>query len=357
MKGPRWAGRLAVAAGIAGLCAGTFVAGQQTVRTADAATRVAQETAPAQLWTAKEESVGRTLRLPASLTTVGTPGPLVHLDGVVTAVTLTPGAEVAAGDVLFEIAGRPVHAGAGAVPAYRTLEPGTTGEDVRQLRHFLCSLKALAACRSSSTFDDDVAAAVQAWHRRSGRSGDSVALGEIMWFPTLPTRLAATDKLTVGAAVAAGDRPVDVESGAVQVQLVVSRDQAALVPAGTPASLGPISGVTGEPEPTPDKPDAFALPLLTAAGQPLCSDPAPCRALLGTAGQRALEVSLAVIPERTGIGVPTKAVQTAADGSTSVVTVDGGRRPVTVLQSAGGLTLVDGLPAGTPVRLSGGARD
>ncbi len=357
MTRARWAVRLAAAAGIAALSAGTFVAGQQAVRTADAATRVTQGVAPASLWTAKEESVGRTLRLPVSLTAISTPGPLLHLEGVVTSVTLTNPSDVTAGTVLFEVAGRPVHAGEGGVPAYRPLERGTSGEDVRQLRRFLCALTMLSACGSSSAFDGDVAAAVQEWHRRGGRSGESVELGEIMWFPALPARLAASEKLAVGAAAAAGDRPISVESGAVQVHLAVNRDQAALVPAGTQASLGPIVGLTGEPTPAPDKPDAFTVPLLTTTGQPLCDDPTPCRPILGAAGQRVVEVSLAVIPERTGIAVPTKALRTAADGSISVVAEDGSRWPVTLLQSAGGLTLVTGLPAGTRIQLSGGARD
>lgn len=273
-----------------------------------------------------------------------------------TDVAVGTGADVAPGGVLFEVGGRPVHAGVGRVPAHRALEPGDEGDDVRQLRGFLCALQALTACADSASFDEDVAAAVRSWHRRQGRTGDTVELGEIMWFAALPTRLAPTADLAVGAALAAGARPIDVETGAVLLTVVVSRDQAALVPAGTRVTIGDLTGVTGEPTPAAGKPDAFELPLESAAGQPLCAEPTPCLALLGAARQRSVEANLEVVPARTGIGVPTLAIQTAADGSTAVVSETGESLPVSVIQSAGGLSLVEGLPAGTRLRLSGGPR-
>jgi peptidoglycan hydrolase-like protein with peptidoglycan-binding domain len=59
---------------------------------------------------------------------------------VVTGVHVTAGDEFGQGAVLVEVAGRPVLALAGAVPAYRDLRPGLSGKDVTQLQ---TSLKAL----------------------------------------------------------------------------------------------------------------------------------------------------------------------------------------------------------------------
>lgn len=59
---------------------------------------------------------------------------------VVTKLGPKKGAEVAAGDVLVEISGRPVIALAGARPAYRSLKTEDTGKDVGQLQKALNAL-------------------------------------------------------------------------------------------------------------------------------------------------------------------------------------------------------------------------
>lgn len=53
---------------------------------------------------------------------------------VVTGVRVKVGAEVGAGTVLLEVAGRPLVTLAGSLPAYRDLRPGSTGADVAQLQ-------------------------------------------------------------------------------------------------------------------------------------------------------------------------------------------------------------------------------
>jgi hypothetical protein len=59
---------------------------------------------------------------------------------VVTGVRVGAGDEFALGGVLVEVAGRPVLALAGEVPAYRDLRPGMTGKDVAQLQESLRAL-------------------------------------------------------------------------------------------------------------------------------------------------------------------------------------------------------------------------
>lgn len=59
---------------------------------------------------------------------------------VVTGVRLRAGDEVALGAVVVEVAGRPLLALAGQVPAYRDLRPGMTGKDVAQLQQSLRDL-------------------------------------------------------------------------------------------------------------------------------------------------------------------------------------------------------------------------
>lgn len=59
---------------------------------------------------------------------------------VVTKVKVRAGQELRAGQVLVEISGRPVVLLQGAVPAYRDLMPGMTGEDVSQLQRALAGV-------------------------------------------------------------------------------------------------------------------------------------------------------------------------------------------------------------------------
>ncbi|THA73268.1 hypothetical protein E6R60_25305 [Streptomyces sp. A0642] len=59
---------------------------------------------------------------------------------VVTKVMAEPGAPLKAGQVLMEVSGRPIVLLQGAIPAYRDLMPGMTGEDVAQLQKALAGL-------------------------------------------------------------------------------------------------------------------------------------------------------------------------------------------------------------------------
>ncbi|MFE2290927.1 efflux RND transporter periplasmic adaptor subunit [Streptomyces sp. NPDC059452] len=59
---------------------------------------------------------------------------------VITKIAAQAGSEVKQGQVLLEVAGRPVFALKGTVPVYRDLRPGATGKDVTQLQKALRDL-------------------------------------------------------------------------------------------------------------------------------------------------------------------------------------------------------------------------
>jgi peptidoglycan hydrolase-like protein with peptidoglycan-binding domain len=69
-----------------------------------------------------------------------TPAPRNADRVVVSMIRVRPGQRVAPGRVLLEVAGRPLVALPGALPAFRDLRPGSTGKDVRQLQRALRSL-------------------------------------------------------------------------------------------------------------------------------------------------------------------------------------------------------------------------
>ncbi|MFF5206668.1 peptidoglycan-binding protein [Streptosporangium sp. NPDC000396] len=74
--------------------------------------------------------------------------------------------KIAEGSVLMEVNGRPVFTLRGKVPMHRTMAPGTTGDDVRQLQAALRRLGFGAP--ATGVFDQATTAAVQRWYAKRG---------------------------------------------------------------------------------------------------------------------------------------------------------------------------------------------
>ncbi|MGY0234817.1 peptidoglycan-binding protein [Longispora urticae] len=75
-----------------------------------------------------------------SLSVEVTPSSRVGGTAIVTAVKVKAGETVSAGMTVLEVAGRPLFALPGAVPAYRDLKPGADGKDIAQLQAALAGL-------------------------------------------------------------------------------------------------------------------------------------------------------------------------------------------------------------------------
>lgn len=87
---------------------------------------------------------------------------------VVTGHVPEVGATLNAGDVMLEIAGRPVILLAGDLPVYRTLRPGVSGPDVLQLKAALAALGINAGDPASAAYDATTATAVEQLYARVG---------------------------------------------------------------------------------------------------------------------------------------------------------------------------------------------
>ncbi|MFD4870012.1 peptidoglycan-binding protein [Streptomyces sp. NPDC058412] len=87
---------------------------------------------------------------------------------VVTKVNVKAGETVAPGKVLVETSGRPVFALQGALPVYRDLKPGATGQDVAQLQQALTALGHKTGADAKGTFGPGTKAAVQAFYATIG---------------------------------------------------------------------------------------------------------------------------------------------------------------------------------------------
>ncbi|MET3808741.1 peptidoglycan hydrolase-like protein with peptidoglycan-binding domain [Nakamurella sp. UYEF19] len=89
--------------------------------------------------------------------------------GVVTGRVPKVGNEVREGTVLLEVSGRPVIALLGTVPGYRSLSPGSSGQDVVQLQKALARL-GFNSGPADGKYDPELAAAVARLYRSVGYS-------------------------------------------------------------------------------------------------------------------------------------------------------------------------------------------
>lgn len=280
---------------------------------------------------------------------MGAPSPS-PADGTVTTVDMPADGLVAAGQQLFSVNLRPVFALAGTVPAFRDLTAGVSGADVEQLQQFLVSRGARLTV--DGKFGAATTSAVKEWQSSVHMDADGlVRLGDVIFVPTLPARLAPTDALVVGAVVSQGLGVVEAAVGEPVVIISVTPEQATTVPldAQIVASIGGTDypGVIASREDLGD--GTVALALTAVDGSPLCG--ASCSEQIPVPGPVNVPISIVVVPQTAGIVVPVAAITTDASGSTFVDTADGAR-PITIVVSSGGLAVVDGLTAGDQVRIS-----
>lgn len=87
---------------------------------------------------------------------------------VVTKVAVRQGDRVDAGRMLLEVSGRPVFALPGALPVYRDLKPGATGDDVKQLQKALSGLGHGSGSDRAGTFGAGTKAALSSFYRSIG---------------------------------------------------------------------------------------------------------------------------------------------------------------------------------------------
>jgi peptidoglycan hydrolase-like protein with peptidoglycan-binding domain len=101
----------------------------------------------------------------ADLTTVAVP---TSTSAMITRIPLQTGKHVAEGQVVLELAARPVIAIEGQLPPFRDLVAGTQGPDVAQLQHALARLGLLPLTAVTGKYDKATGAAVGRLYKRNG---------------------------------------------------------------------------------------------------------------------------------------------------------------------------------------------
>ncbi len=277
--------------------------------------------------------------------------------GVLTAVPAI-GQVISQGQALFGVDGRPVILLLGPVPSYRTLMPGSIGQDVQQLNTDLASL-GYGAPAGSNAFGDATAAALKGLQAQDGLPATGeLPLGQALFLPAA-VRVAAVEP-SLGASVAPGESILKTTSTSQEVVAQIDPSQAQELQAGQSAAItfangstvpgtirsvakvaassGPGSAPTVEVDITPAKASALAG-----------LDNASVQVAITTASvPQALAVPVTALLAQASGGYAVEAV--AADGTHSLVPVRLG-----IFDDAAGLVQVTGpgLAAGQEVVVAG----
>ncbi|WP_326570185.1 peptidoglycan-binding protein [Actinacidiphila glaucinigra] len=170
---------------------------------------------------------------PQSLALAGPVGPPDSGSGgsgstgeVVQRVTKAPaaGSEVKEGDVLMQVSGRPVLVLRGSVPMYRTLGPGASGDDVKQLEKALARL-GFNPGGTSGTYGQSDAAAVVSWYRSKGFHAQEPSVADQQQLGTLEAAVTTAQQGLLEAQQGGGAGGTGSTGEAGKLQLKAARQQ------------------------------------------------------------------------------------------------------------------------------------
>lgn len=278
---------------------------------------------------------------------------LNRLAGTVTTPSSVPVGEtvvVDAGAVLFSVNELPVVAMPGGVAAYRPLAPGAAGTDVRQLQEFL-----VAAGYRVDAIDgrwrQDTTAAYRQWRTdRLLPARSAIALGEIVFIPTLPLTVTPSSGLVAGGVIGDGDVAFEVLAAAPTLRLSLGSDASFQLPVATSVDVD-VAGVVVSTTATERQ-------SISDAGGRLADlalvDGAGCGQWCGslpTIGVSSWPAVVRLKGPQTGVVLPVGAIRSGAGSGTVVVRPDGSSVPVEVVLQVGGDAIVTGVSEGDVVVL------
>lgn len=271
--------------------------------------------------------------------------------GTVTTVNVQPGQEVRAGAVLYTVNLRPVVVAQGDIPAFRSLATGAKGADIVQLQNLLATL-GLYEGVADGNFGAKLSRSVKAWQKSIGVAQDGVVQsGDIVFVPILPTRVALdTEVVKRGASLSGGEPVVKTLPAAPVFTVPVTDSQAALMPIGTRVEITGPKNDSWEGFVTDQHVEQSGSTVILAGkdGASICAE--DCASIPAT-GKTLLLSRVVTVESVSGLTVPSAALLSKADGSLVVIDNDDVEHRVTVRTSARGISVIEGVPAGTKVRI------
>lgn len=275
--------------------------------------------------------------------------------GTVTTVNVAAGDEVKQGTVLYTVNLRPVVVAQGSIPSFQALARGSKGADVKQVQAMLTTLGHFTGTPDGE-FGYVTERAVKAWQKSLGIPQDGmVQPGDLVFVPSLPTRLALdTDVIKRGAIVSGGEAVVKGLPVAPSFVIPVTESQTSMMPNGTRVEIsnGEAKWEAVVVDQVTDEMDGTTIILARPDGGPICGE--EC-ATIPVTGQTLLQSRIVTVETVAGLVVPSAALLSGADGKVSVTDAGAVSHPVTVVTSARGMSVIQGVPAGTRVRVPASA--
>lgn len=272
--------------------------------------------------------------------------------GTVTSVAVASGQEVSHGTTLYTVNLRPVAIAQGSIPAFRTLQQGTEGADVAQLQQFLVTVGTYEG-PVDGDFDYGTGQAVRAWQKLVGIDPDgTMQAGDLVYVPTLPTRIALdSEKVIPGAVLNQGDRVVLGLPSSPTFRIPLTANQSALVPLGTRVVVTGPNGEAWEGFAAEQKSTEMGVDILLAPGEGFASICVDACESIPISDEVSLRSQIIVVESVAGLTVPSAALNTRADGGIVVFDEEGVEHAVSVVASAKGMSVIEGVPAGMRVRV------
>ncbi|KJL29243.1 peptidoglycan-binding domain-containing protein [Microbacterium oxydans] len=302
--------------------------------------------------TVQSGEVGSTITLNTVAKWTPVPAGSNRASGVVTEVSIEPGAEVMPGDVLFRVNEHPVVIGQGDVPAYRSIDVDTKGADVAQLQSMLTAL-GLYGGAVDGTAGPRTIEAIRAWQKTLDVEQTGVVdVADIIYVPQLPTRVSLDDEvITRGNLVAGGEPVVRALSTSPVFRVPVTEAQAATMPTGTRVEITSPEGDVWIASAGKQVVDSQSGSIdIYLDGESICGG--DC-AQIPVSGEALLSSVIVTAEEVSGLVIPSAALVTSADGQFAVIDRSGDRLNVTVIASARGMSVVEGVAEGIDVRVPG----
>ena len=297
--------------------------------------------------------VGSSINLNSVAEWIPTPVGLNQASGIVTGVNVVPGDEVTHGSVLYLVNQRPVVIAQGTVPMFRALGEGVEGEDVAQLQNMLQKLGFFSGSTDGKAGTHTVSA-IKAWQKSVGLAQTGIVEpSDVIFVPTLPTRVALDrDVIGRGKSVSGGESVVSGLPASPVFTLPVTEAQSAMIPTGASVQVtspgGSLWDAFAGDRVTDAESQTIVITLTGAEGEVLCGD--NCSEVPVT-GEELLPSEIISVPTVRGLVVPSSALLTDAGGQIAVINSKGMVVPVTVVASARGMSVIEGINTGVKVRV------
>ncbi|WP_406245402.1 peptidoglycan-binding protein [Microbacterium sp. M] len=272
--------------------------------------------------------------------------------GTVTSLDFVPGEEVQQGQTVYTVDLTPISVAEGRVPMYRPIGPGSKGEDVAQLQRLLSRLGFFSGS-DDGMFGPGTESAIKKWQKAAGEPSTGVVdLGRVIFVDSLPTRLAVLDEFQVGDVVAGGEAAFAILAPTAQFVGTVTESQARKIEAGQVVEITSPTGTiwSGKADliSTDAETGSYRLSILPLTGEAICGG--ECANVPADDVGASLRGRVVLQEELSGVIVPTAALISRGDGTAAVIRADGDQIQVTVVASADGQSLVEGVEPGTDVQ-------